>query len=228
MKAESQGPFEMKTVAVFCAPTSAEDAAMLMRRAVAALTGTVEMDFFNEKDRLVFERADGLAPEWTNKPVFLTDTASSYAVLLAHFWEPETRYHYLQISPDSEIQAVELALEWSLLTARAERLLAATKPDIAVSFAQLSSAESDPIHYGEICDEDQTRILTSWTYFGAGRLDEKTRKGLTNVSGISTRIVGEGMLIIAAATPGTPQPLEVAQALSALGNVKYVDPLVTD
>lgn len=218
--------YDVTTIAVFCAPTGAEEAAALMRRAVAALLAVDGVDFFDNKNRLIFERGDGLAPEWAKRPVFLTDDSSDYALLLHHFWREGEPYHYLALSPDSDLARRELEGEWRLFTDHMERLLPALDPDLALGFAQLRSATADPVDYGRLCSDRSHRVLAPWTYLGGRSLDEKTRGLLAAQAGISARAVSDGLLVRVVAVPGRPPDPRFREMIEAQANLTYVDPLV--
>ena len=62
---------------VFCETTTVEASGTLMRRAVGELVRFDGVGFLKDCDRAIFsDRQDDLAPEWSNRPVILTDTTS--------------------------------------------------------------------------------------------------------------------------------------------------------
>jgi hypothetical protein len=221
-------PCDVTTVAVFCAPTDAGAAEGLMRRSAEALVAVDGVDFLYDKDRAIFERDDLSAPEWAERPIFLSDEASNYALLLHHFWRPGAAYHYLALSPDSDVPRDELESQWRRLTGHMRRLLSVLRPDVALGFAQPPSAEADPVDYGRICTDRPKLVLLPWNYFDANGVEEATRRLLGAAAGICVTDLDDGQLVAVVAVPGEapdPQFLAIVDAAPA---ISYVDPLIAE
>ncbi len=218
--------YDIATVAIFCAPTTSEEAAALMHRAVAALISVDGMDFFDDEDRDIFSRSGNFAPEWAKRPVYLEDAASQHALQIHHFWRPGVAYHYLALSPDSDVTGDDLEQEWRLLTAHMERLLPALTPDAALGFAQLPSAETDPVDYGSICLDQPKLTLAPWTFIRSELANEDLRRLLASQVGISTKAVADGLVITVVETPGERPDSRFSDMISANASLTYIDPLV--
>ena len=226
MSPRSDGPLDITTVFLYCAPTTADEASALMLRAVKAHLALDGVGLFDEDDQRTLDRPDGLAPEWKKKPVFLTDAQSAHAIVLHHFWQAGSPYHYLAIGPDSDVESSELEQEWRVLTTRAAKVLAALAPDLATGFAQRPEAEADPVHYGTLCSDASTRVLTPWTFIGSKRADDRTRQRIAALPGASVTSIADGVLINAVSVPGTAPDPQFLAALKAMGKIDYVDPLL--
>jgi hypothetical protein len=198
----------------------------LMRSSLRALVAEPGMEFFNDKDKAIFDRADGSAPEWAKRPVFLTDASSDYALLLHHFWRPGTSYHYLALAPDSDVPDVEFASEWKRLIGHMKRLLPVLRPTRALAFAQARSADADPVDYGRICSDRDPVLLLPWNAFDPEYLAEETHGALTRAAGVAVSRLDDGQLIVEVATPGhQPDPTFVSM-IGASEGIAYVDPML--
>ena len=197
-----------------------------MRRAVAALLTVEGVDLLDEEDRKIFARSDGLAPEWAEVPVFLTNAASRHDLLLHHFWRAEVHYHYLALSPGSKINGSELEEEWRLLIERTEGLLPTLDPDIAVGFAQPLDVDADPVDYGKLCSDRTKLVLTPWTFLGPDRVDQETRRYLEVQAGISSKVIAKGLTVAAVATPGLRPDYRFLEMIEARADLAYADPLL--
>lgn len=211
----------LKAVAVFCSTSNAQDAAALMRTAVASVVAARGATFEDADDEKVFKRSDPAPREWAKRPVFLAHGASSYAVMIDLFWREGALYHYLTIGPDSEIEPSQLADEWQGLVQSVETVLASVGADVGVAFAKPPDMDGDPIKYGDLCGAGAKRILTPWTFLGPHALDAETRNQLSALPGTKTKSIGSGVSIAIVATPGVTPAADAVPA-----GYEYIDPLL--
>jgi hypothetical protein len=213
----------LQVVAVFCETTTAEASGALMRRAVSDLIRFDGVGFLRDRDRAILDRLDDLAPEWSNRPVILTDTGSAYSFMVDHFWDKGAAYHYLTAGPGSSMASSEIVPEWARLLQRAESLVRSLAPDFAVAFGKFAGSETDPVDYSRMCP-GKHRVLTSWTYLktSVSAPDVHMLSSLTGAEALQ-----DGFIIRMAPRPGTRPAAPDLEQL-ARSTFSYIDPLLEE
>ncbi len=213
----------VKSIGVFCAPTTAEEAGQLMRDAVACLMKPATLRFEDEEDAQIFQRQERSSPEWSERPVFLRGDLSDYSIMLDHFWKPDEHFHYLVTSPESPIDASDLPSEWPQLIKRSRQLLEKLRPDAAFAWARAGKAD-DPFDFHSVCARQSPYAIAPWTYFHARALGATMQK---QVRGLSfAQDLAAGVEVRPVDLPGEPLRPEVAAELSKIA-VRYRDPLAS-
>jgi hypothetical protein len=211
----------IKTIGVFCAPTTREEAGQLMRDAVACLMKTATLRFEDEEDAQIFQREERSSPEWSERPVFLRGDASDYSIMLDHFWKPDERFHYLVTSPESPIEASDLPAEWAQLIERSRQLLEKLRPGAAFAWARAGKADN-PFDFHAVCSKQSPYALAPWTYYHGRALNETVQKHMRSLS--FAQDLAAGVAVRPVDLPGETLHPDVAAELSKIP-VRYHDPL---
>ncbi|WP_036168339.1 hypothetical protein [Noviluteimonas dokdonensis] len=215
----------IKTIGVFCAPTTQDAAGALMRQAVTTLRDSAEIAFEDEEDEAIFLRDDKSAPEWSDQPIFLRGNSSKYSILLGHFWKSGENYHYFVTSPESAIDPSELSAEWTMLIDRSRQLVSALRPDAAFSWARSGDAGS-PFDFRAVCSHERPLALAPWTYYDSHMLDAQAQDALRALGPDATETFGRGLVVQPARLPGAAPATDLLVRLEATGGVIYRDPLL--